>query len=68
MTEPIARSTRSHQPPPIPIPTETVTQYTRSHTANLVSPDQASGQRYPRKFFLNWAMPVIDEETGHPLE
>ena len=67
MPEPIAWLTYSHQPRPIPMPTEPVPQFTRSHTDNLVSLAQTSGQRYPRKFILDWQMPVIDEETGQSL-
>ena len=43
------------------MPTDPIAQLTRSHTANLVSPAQALGQRYPREFLLDWAMSVIDE-------
>ena len=45
ITEPIYRCTHLHQLSPILMPTDPVAQHTRSHTANLVSPSQASGRQ-----------------------
>jgi hypothetical protein len=44
---------------------------TRLQLANIVTnvtPSSAAGRRYPRNFLLEWAMPVLDEETGKTLE
>ena len=68
MPKPIARITCLHQSQPIPIPTEHIAQRTQPHTANLVYPDHTSGRWYLHKFLLDWAMPIIDEETGQYLE
>ena len=65
--EPIDRCTHSDHPQPFRVTTEPIVQCTHSHTANLVFPERASVHCYPRQFILNWAMPVLDKETGLSL-
>ena len=50
---------------------EPIAHRTRSHQANLaitVTPNGVVQRQYPRFFLLDWAMPVLDEETGKTLE
>ena len=50
-----------------PVPDEPIAWRTLSHTANHLSPSLASGRCYLRQFLLDWAMPMLDEETGQSL-
>jgi hypothetical protein len=52
VNEPIAKLTRSNQ----------------ALHAKKATPSSAAKRRYPCSFLLNWAMPVLDEETGKYLE
>ena len=73
---PIATSTRPKHTLPVPLQRqsaadEPIASRTRSHQAHIattVTPSSAAKRRYPRNFLLDWAMPVLDEETGKTLE
>ena len=76
---PIAAHTRSRKTIPVPVPNcevttveeESIAHRTRSHQSNVapsVSPSQAAQRNYPLIFLLDWAMPVLDEESGKTLE
>ena len=59
------------QPIVEPTTEEPISRRTRSQLANLVTngtPHGAARRQYPRNFLLDWAMPVLDEETGKTLE
>ena len=69
LEEPIARRTRSYNPPIVN--TVPIARRTRSQTANtasVITPAQAAQRRYPRKFLQSLAMPVLDETSGQFLQ
>ena len=73
---PISTRTWSRQAVAVPLQRQSaadkpIASRTRSHLANIattVTPSNAARRRYPRNFILEWAMPVLDEETGKTLE
>lgn len=67
--EPVASRTRSRQqvPPRRRPHDQPIAHRTRARQA-LVSPVRAASRKYPLAFLAEWALPVLDKETGHTLE
>ena len=72
----IATRTRSKKTMSVPLqrqleadkPIASHTRSNKAHIVTTVTPSSAAKRWYPRNCLLDWAMPVLDEETGKTLE